>query len=198
MRLGILGSTRGTDMLALIAAIKKKTLAATIEIVISNKSDAIILERANAQDLNTKFIDPKGLSREDYDKKLSAELHAHQVELIILIGYMKILSRQFVNEWRGKIINVHPSLLPAFAGGMDQDVHQAVINAGVKVSGCTVHVVTEEVDSGPILIQKKCDVLPQDSAASLKTRVQELEGLALIEAIQIIEKQLQGIPDESR
>jgi phosphoribosylglycinamide formyltransferase-1 len=183
VRLGILGSTRGTDMLALIAAIQQKKLTATIDCVISNKADAIILERARAHGLTTIFIDPKTVGRAEYDSKLSEELHKHKVELIVLIGYMRILSHEFVKTWRHKIINVHPSLLPAFAGGMDGDVHTAVIESGVKETGCTVHYVTEEVDAGPILIQKKCEVLAGDTPESLKKRVQELEGKALVEAI---------------
>lgn len=181
--LAILGSTRGTDMLAVIAAIQQQRLPATIEIVLSNKSDAFILQHAREHGLKTQFVDSKNNSRIDYDKKVSAVLHAHNVDLILLIGYMRILSNEFVQEWRNKIINVHPSLLPAFAGSMDQQVHQAVLDAGVKETGCTVHYVTEEVDAGPIIIQKKCPVLPGDTAEILKQRVQMLEGEALIEAI---------------
>jgi len=183
MRLGILGSTRGTDMLAIIAAIQQKRLSASIEIVVSNKADAVILERAKTHGLPTKFVNPQGLTRESYDNEISDLLRRNKVELIVLIGYMRILSAAFVADWRNKIINVHPSLLPAFAGGMDQDVHQAVLDAGIKETGCTVHYVTEEVDAGPILVQKRCDVLPDDSIESLRTRVQALEGEALIEAI---------------
>src|SRR5690349_8825752 len=128
--LAILGSTRGTDMLAVIDAIEQKRLSATIEIVLSNKSDALILHHAAQRGLKTQWLDPKNTSRVEYDKKISAVLHEHQVDLIVLIGYMRILSAEFVREWRDKIINVHPSLLPAFAGGMDQQVHQAVLDAG--------------------------------------------------------------------
>lgn len=185
-RLGILGSTRGTDMLAIINAIQQKQLLASIEIVLSNKKEAVILERARAHQLNSEFVDPANFSKDTYDKKISEILHAHKVDLIVLIGYMRILSAQFVNEWRNHIINVHPSLLPAFAGGMDANVHQAVLDSGVKETGCTVHYVTEEVDAGPILIQKKCPVLPHDTVETLKNRVQKLEGEALIEAISIL------------
>lgn len=183
LRLGILGSRRGTGMLALIEAIKNKKLPAEIVLVLSNKSDSIILQRAQQYQLKNEFINPKNLSRDEYDKKISAALKAHHVDLIVLIGYMRILSNEFIAEWRNKIINVHPSLLPAFAGGMDEGVHQAVLNAGVKETGCTVHFVTEEVDAGPIIIQKKCEVLSDDTVESLKQRVQELEGDALVKAI---------------
>lgn len=187
LHLGILGSTRGTDMLAVIAAIQQKKLDAAIEIVISNKQNAMILESARLHHLKTEFVDPKPLSREAYDKKISDILHAHHVDLVVLIGYMRILSNEFIDEWRNQIINVHPSLLPAFAGGMDTNVHQAVLDSGAKETGCTVHYVTEDVDAGPILIQKKCPVLPDDNVKSLKDRVQKLEGQALIEAISILE-----------
>jgi phosphoribosylglycinamide formyltransferase 1 len=185
-RLGILGSTRGTDMQAIIDAINQKQLSASINIVLSNKKDAYILERARLHHIEAVFVDPTHLSREEYDKKLSQLLRHYEVDIVILIGYMRILSAEFVAAWRNKIINVHPSLLPAFAGGMDSNVHQAVLNAGVKETGCTVHYVTEDVDAGPIIIQKKCSVLAEDTVESLKERVQKLEGEALIEAIAII------------
>ncbi len=186
IRLGILGSTRGTDMLAIAAAIREQRLPATIEIVISNKADAVILQRACELDLNAQFIATENLSRTEYDKKVSAVLHEYQVDLIILIGYMRILSNYFIAEWRNKIINVHPSLLPAFSGDMDENVHQAVLEAGIKETGCTVHYVTEDVDAGPIIMQKKCAVLAHDNINSLKERVQKLEGEALVAAINAI------------
>ena len=186
LRLGILGSGRGTDMLALISAIEQKKLLAEIAIVISNKSDALILQRAAQHELAVQFIDAKNISKIEYDKKISAILMMYSVDVIVLIGYMRILSAEFVAQWRNKMINVHPSLLPAFAGGMDQAVHQAVLDSGVKETGCTIHYVTEDVDAGPIILQKKCSVLPSDTIESLKSRVQALEGEALIEAITML------------
>jgi phosphoribosylglycinamide formyltransferase-1 len=183
VRLGILGSTRGTDMLAIIAAIKEQRLPAEIAIVLSDRSAAQILERAAAEQIPAQFIGARGLAREEFDAKLTKALEEYDVELIVLIGFMRILSSEFVKRWKHKIINIHPSLLPEFAGGMNNDVHQAVLDAGKKETGCTVHYVTEEVDAGPILIQKRCPVLPEDTVETLKTRVQHLEGLALIEAI---------------
>lgn len=183
IRLGILGSTRGTSMLPIIEAIHQNKLSAQINIVISNKQDTGILQQAEKHNIPTLFISPASLTREAYDAKVSEVLHQHQIELVVLIGYMRILSDTFVTEWKDKIINIHPSLLPAFAGGMDIDVHRAVLNAGVKETGCTVHIVTPEVDAGPIVIQKTCPVLPSDTPDTLKLRVQGLEGLALIEAI---------------
>ncbi|MES2218693.1 MAG: phosphoribosylglycinamide formyltransferase [Pseudomonadota bacterium] len=187
LRLAIMGSTRGTDMLPIIAAIAQRQLAASIECVISNKSAALILERARAHNIPALFIDPTDLSKPDYDQLLTDELRGRRIDLIILIGYMRILSADFTAAWPNKIINVHPSLLPEFAGGMNNDVHAAVLKAGKTETGCTVHYVTEQIDQGPILIQKRCSVLPTDTVESLKTRVQELEGQALIEAINLFQ-----------
>ncbi|APF03313.1 TPA: phosphoribosylglycinamide formyltransferase [Legionella pneumophila] len=183
IRLGILGSTRGTNMLALVDAINEGILKATIDVVISNKPDAIILERAKLLGLNTQFVNPEGLNRIDFDKKVSDILISHQVDLVVLIGYMRILSADFVNKWNNRVINVHPSLLPAFAGKMDMDVHQAVLDSGLMETGCTIHYVTEEVDAGPIILQKKCPILEGDTPQTLKARVQQLEGVALVDAI---------------
>lgn len=183
LNLGILGSTRGTDLQALIDAADKKALSASIKVVVSNKKDAYILERARLHHLNAVFVDPNSLTREQFDENVSKVFHQFEVDLIVLIGYMRILSPRFIAEWRNKIINVHPSLLPAFAGGMDQNIHQAVLDSGISETGCTVHHVTEEVDAGPILLQKKCVVLPGDTVESLKVRVQQLEGEALVEVI---------------
>jgi folate-dependent phosphoribosylglycinamide formyltransferase PurN len=109
----------------------------------------------------------------------------HSVDVVLLVGYMRILSNAFVDRYQGRLLNVHPSLLPAFAGGMDLNVHQAVLDAKVSQTGCTVHLVTREVDAGPILVQSRCDVLAHDDAESLKSRVQALEGPALIHALRL-------------
>jgi len=183
IRLGILGSTRGTNLDAIVTAISHQQLAASIEIVISNKSAAPILSRASVFGLITEYCDSAGLTRESFDAKVSAILKHYHIDLLVLIGYMRILSAEFITTWQHKIINVHPSLLPAHAGKMDLEVHRAVIAAGEQETGCTVHYVTEQVDAGPILLQKKCSVLPDDTAEILKERVQQLEGIALVEAI---------------
>ncbi|KTD69321.1 MULTISPECIES: phosphoribosylglycinamide formyltransferase [Legionella] len=186
IRIAILGSTRGTNLNAVVAAIKQQRLPASIELVLSNKADAPILEKASQFGLKSLFINPQGLSRSDFDHSLSEILSQHRIELIVLIGYMRILSAEFVLNWENKIINIHPSLLPAYAGLMNLDVHQAVLDGAEHETGCTVHFVTEQVDAGPIILQKKCPVLAGDTPELLKTRVQELEGDALIEAIYTI------------
>ncbi|MFZ2189634.1 MAG: phosphoribosylglycinamide formyltransferase [Candidatus Magasanikiibacteriota bacterium] len=183
-KLAILGSTRGTDMQAIIDAIESRELEAKIEIVISNKPDAYILERAKNHNLNTNcLILNKGETREEYDTRLLAELDKYNVDLILLIGWMRILSPVFINAFRDRILNVHPSLLPKFAGGMDLNVHEEVLKAHETESGCTVHLVDESVDSGKIIVQKKCSIDPNETAESLKNKVQKLEGEAFIEAI---------------
>lgn len=188
IRLAVLGSNRGTNLAPIMHAIRQGDLQATLEIVISNKPEALILSKAREFSLPAHFIDSTDLSRENYDARVGKALSPYQVDLIVLMGYMRILSAAFVREWQQKIINVHPSLLPAFAGQMDLAVHEAVLAAGVPETGCTVHYVTEEVDAGPILIQKTCRVLAKDTPETLKERVQALEGAALIEAIAHLEK----------
>lgn len=188
-RLAILGSTRGTHLPTLIEACEQKQLAATIECVVSDRPDALILQKAKNANIKAHCIIRENRSREVFDQELSGFLKAANIDLIVLIGFMRILSNPFVQDWKNKIINVHPSLLPAFAGFMDKSVHQAVLDAGIRETGCTVHLVTTEVDRGPILVQKKCPVLGQDTVESLKERVQALEALALIEAIQTFNKE---------
>jgi phosphoribosylglycinamide formyltransferase-1 len=186
LRIAVLGSTRGTVLQNLIDAVAKGHLAINIKLVISDKKDAYILERARLHHIPTDFIDPKDLSRRAYDEKIHCLLKQHSIDFILLIGYMRILSPIFVQEWKNKIINVHPSLLPKHAGLMGDHVHRAVLESGEQNTGCTIHYVTEEVDAGPILLQKSCRVDPHDTIASLKAKVQALEGQAYIEAIEQI------------
>jgi len=188
IKLGVLGSTKGTDLQAIIDAINQGDLYASIELVISNRKKAYILERARNHGIETLFISHKEKSREEFDAEMSKALNSKGVELVLLIGFMRILSGWFCNEWQNRILNVHPSLLPAFAGGMDMNVHEEVLKAGVKETGCTIHFVTEDVDAGPIVIQKKCPVERDDTPESLKEKVQLLEGEAFIEAIKIFQE----------
>lgn len=181
--LAVLGSTRGTDLQAIIDEIEKGTLNAKIEIVISNKSDAYILGRAQKHNLNNIFIDGKEKTREEFDTEVLKELKKYPVDLILLIGYMRILSPILVRAYKNKILNVHPSLLPAFAGGMDMNVHEEVLKSGAKETGCTIHLVDEGVDTGKILLQKKCMIEPNETVESLKNKVQKMEGEAFVEVI---------------
>ncbi len=188
LRIAILGSTRGSNLEPIVVAINNKTLNAEISIVISNKISAGILEKASNFKLNFAAISPeKGEARADYDQRLAKVLLKQSIDLIILIGFMRILSPEFIHRFQNKIINVHPSLLPKHQGLMDLQVHQAVLEAHEKISGCSVHLVTEIVDGGTILVQKQCEVLPNDTAETLKAKVQALEGSALIEAITLFQ-----------
>lgn len=186
-KLGILGSTKGTDLQAIIDSINQKKLDATVEVVISNSSNAYILERAENHNIPNYFISHLGKKREEFDDEISALLKKHEVDLVLLIGFMRILSAKFCNEWKMRILNVHPSLLPKYAGGMDLNVHEEVIKNKEVETGCTIHFVTENVDEGPILIQKKCSVDVNDTPDSLKKKVQKLEGEAFIDAIKLFQ-----------
>ena len=188
IKLGVLGSTKGTDLQAIINSIDEKKLDAKIEVVISNSSNAYILERATNYNIPNYFISHLQKNREQFDDEISALLKKHEVDLILLIGFMRILSAKFCNEWKMRILNVHPSLLPKYAGGMDTNVHEEVIKNGDLETGCTIHFVTETVDGGPILIQKKCSVNKNDTPDSLKKKVQALEGEAFVDAIKLFQK----------
>jgi phosphoribosylglycinamide formyltransferase-1 len=183
INIGVLGSTNGTDLQFILDAINARTLDANVSVVISNKNDSYILKRAQKHNTPSVFINHKNRTREDFDSEMTMILKEYKVELILLIGFMRILSSDFCNEWSGKILNVHPSLLPKYAGGMDTNVHEEVLKNNDKETGCTIHLVTNEVDGGPIIIQKKCIVDSDDTIESLKTKVQDLEGAAFLEAI---------------
>ena len=189
IRLGVLGSTNGTDLQVILESVKAKKINAIVNVVISNKKNAYILKRGQNHGLPSIFINHKDKKRESFDSELTSMLEKYNVEYILLIGFMRILSSTFCKRWKHKIINVHPSLLPKYSGGMDMNIHEQVIKNGDKESGCTIHFVTEELDRGPILIQKKCKVNTNETPETLKVKVQGLEGIAFIEAINQIEKE---------
>jgi len=169
---------------AIINAIESGKLKnVEISAVISNKKDAYVLERAKKQGIDAVFIDSAGKSREEFDNGVIKILEGKEVELVLLIGYMRFLSKPFVKKYRNRVMNIHPSLLPAFAGGMDKNVHAAILEHGCKVTGCTLHFVDEGADTGPIIIQKAASIGEDDNVDSLKEKVQKLEGEALIEGI---------------
>ena len=183
MKLAVLGSTNGTDLVPIVTAINSGELLASVEVIISNSESSGILRKARGYGIENYFICHKNKKRGVFDFEMSQILENKKIDLVLLIGFMRILSPGFVDRWGGKIINVHPSLLPKYAGGMNNDVHESVLAAGDKETGCTIHLVTKEVDGGPILLQKSCPVFENDSVESLKERVQELEGKAFIEVI---------------
>ncbi len=182
-RVAVLGSTNGSALQPIIDAIECGDLNAEIVAVISNRSKSGIIERARNHNLNAFFVGAKNKERSEYDEDVSRILRDKKIDIILCIGYMRIFSESFVKEWYGKNTNVHPSLLPKHPGLMDLAVHQAAIDAGDSESGCTIHLIDEGVDSGPVLIQEKVKILPNETAESLKAKVQPLEGLAFIEVI---------------
>jgi phosphoribosylglycinamide formyltransferase 1 len=184
LKVGILGSTRGTALQGILDALANGSLTVDIALVISDRAAAPILDCASTRNTPAVFIDPKGFTREAYDERVTAALQHAGVQLVLMIGYMRIVSSAFVAAWSGRLLNVHPSLLPAFGGLMNRSVHEAVLAAGVTETGCTIHQVTEEVDGGPIVLQKKCPVLPDDTVEALKDRVQALEQTAFVEVLQ--------------
>ena len=183
LRVGVLGSTRGTALQGVLDAIAAGELDVELALVIADKVHAPILERAARYGVPTLHLDPTGLKRAEYDERVSSALQDAEVELVLLVGYMRIVSAGFVERWRGRLLNVHPSLLPAFGGMMNLGVHEAVLASGVKETGCTIHQVTEEVDAGPMMLQLRCDVLPDDDAEALKARVQALEQRGFVEVL---------------
>jgi len=186
IKLGVLGSTKGTDLQAIINAINSGDLKAQVSVVISDRSKSYILERARLNQIPSFFVSAKNKTRSQFDYQITKLLIKEKIELVLLIGFMRILSTEFCQRWHKKIINVHPSLLPKYSGGMDTNVHSEVLRNNDHETGCTIHFVTEEVDSGPILVQKKCSVNKKDTISSLKEKVQKLEGEAFIEAIKTL------------
>ncbi len=187
LKLAVLGSTRGTDLDAIVSAIDEGILNATIKLVISNKENAYILKRAEKNNIKSMFLSDYSVTREEYGNLLNKIFIDNNVDIVLLIGFMRILSKSLCKKWDNKILNVHPSLLPKYAGGINNNVHRDVLKNKDSETGCTIHYVTSNVDSGPILIQKKCEVQPGDTIESLKDRVQDLEGQAFIEALHLIE-----------
>ena len=177
-KIGILASTNGTDLQAIIDEMKAgKMPGIELAVVLSNKKDAYALQRAKEQGFHTMFIDPKNKTREQFDQKLVELLKEYKVDLVVLVGYMRILSTDFVRQFPKKIINVHPALIPKFCGEkfFGSNVHEAVLAAHEKETGMTIHYVEEGVDTGEIILQKTCPVLPNDTPETLKLRVQSLE-----------------------
>jgi phosphoribosylglycinamide formyltransferase-1 len=183
IRLGVLASGRGSNLQAIIDAIEKGTLDAVLTVVISNKMEAPALERARKHGVPAVFLDPKGSSgREDYDRIILEQLRLYNVALVVLAGYMKIVTSVLLEAYAERMMNIHPSLLPAFPGLTPQ---KQALDWGVKVSGCTVHFVTEGVDAGPIIRQAAVPVLEMDTEESLAARILVEEHRIYPEAIQL-------------
>jgi phosphoribosylglycinamide formyltransferase 1 len=182
--LGILLSGRGSNFVAIADSLDAGRIpGARIAIVISNRADAPGIDTARRRGLNALVIPSKGKEREQHDREVVAALKEQQVDLVCLAGYMRLLSPWFVRQFPQRILNIHPSLLPAFPG---LEAQQQAFAYGVKVSGCTVHFVDEELDHGAIIVQKTVPVLASDDEHTLSERILEQEHIAYSEAIRIV------------
>jgi phosphoribosylglycinamide formyltransferase 1 len=187
LRIAVLASGRGSNLQAVIDAIEAGQVQAKIVAVISNKKDAVALERARKHGLPDYFVDPKPFAgrpdnREAYDNALLEVLTKHDVELVLLAGYMKIVTPVLLNAYANRMMNIHPSLLPSFPG---LEVQKKAIEWGCKLAGCTVHFVTEGVDEGPIILQSAVPVLDGDTADTLASRILQQEHKIYPRAVQL-------------
>jgi phosphoribosylglycinamide formyltransferase-1 len=181
--LAILLSGRGSNFEAIADNVASGKLDANVAIVISNRADAPGIESARSRNLNALVIPSKGKSREEHDREVVAALREHQVELVCLAGYMRLLSPWFVQQFPNRILNIHPSLLPAFPG---LEAQKQAFDYGVRVSGCTVHFVDADLDHGAIILQKTVAVRDTDDEHTLAARILEQEHIAYSEAIRIV------------
>jgi len=179
-RIGILISGRGSNMVALIDACQKQSLQAEVGLVISNIESAPGFGKARDRKIETLFISHKGRTREDHDLEMVAAFRQRGVNLVCLAGYMRLVSAELINAYKDRVLNIHPSLLPAFPG---LDAQRQALEYGAKISGCTVHLVDEELDHGPIILQRTVDVLEDDTVQTLSARILEQEHIAYPEAV---------------
>lgn len=182
-KIGVLVSGRGSNLQAIMDRIADGYLPLEIAVVISDKPDAFALERAQKADIKTVAVERKACaSKEEFEAKINAVLEAEGCELVVLAGFMRILSADFVNKWQHKIINIHPALLPSFPGLHGQ---KQAVDYGVKFSGCTVHFVDAGTDSGPIILQKVVPVMGDDTEDTLADRILVQEHIAMPEALKL-------------
>jgi phosphoribosylglycinamide formyltransferase-1 len=183
-RIGVLLSGRGSNFEALAESVAAGRIPnAEIAIVISNREGAPGIQRAESRSIRTRVIPSKGLEREAYDRQVAAVLDEHKIDLICLAGYMRLLSPYFVENFPNRILNIHPSLLPSFPGLESQ---RQALEYGVKVAGCTVHFVDENLDAGPIILQAVVPVLDEDTEASLSEKILQEEHRIYSKAVQIV------------
>ena len=186
LKLGVLVSGRGSNLQSIIDNIENGNLNCKLEIVISDNKDAKALERAKNHQIKSKFIDPSKFStKKKYEDKIIECLEDEGVELIVMAGFMRILSPYFIHYFENRIMNIHPSLLPAFSG---LNAQKQALDYGVKVSGCTVHFASEKMDDGPIIIQKAVEVKENDNEEKLARRILKEEHNILPKAIKLYEE----------
>lgn len=184
--LAVFASTKGTNLQRIIDEIKAGNLPeADLKLVLSNKKDCLAVERAQKAGLKTVFIDPQGKTREEFDAECVKVLAKEKIDLILLIGYARIVSKVLLDKYPFKIINVHPSLLPAFPNAFNLDIYKSVLDSGVKITGDTVYFITEKIDDGPIILQQAVEITDDDDVQSLKAKVQKVEGDLLIQTIKL-------------
>lgn len=189
-RLAVLLSGRGSNMVALAEAAREPDFPATLALVVSNRPGAEGLATAAAMGLETLALPHKAYpDREAFDSALSAALKMHDIDLVVLAGFMRILTPGFIRQWEGRILNIHPSLLPKYQG---LDTHARAIAAGDSEAGCTVHVVTERLDDGPVLAQAQVPILPGDTAEELAARVLAEEHRLYPQAVAAFARQLRA------
>jgi phosphoribosylglycinamide formyltransferase-1 len=182
-RLGILISGRGSNFEAIAASVAAGAIPAEIAVVIANRPEARGLEIARERGLHAVCLPSKGLDREVYDRMLLAELARHDVDLVCLAGFMRLLSATFIRQFPNRILNIHPSLLPAFPG---LDAQHQALEHGVRLTGCTVHFVDEDLDAGPIILQAAVPVLDDDTADTLSARILQEEHRIYSEALRVV------------
>ncbi len=184
LKIGVLISGSGTNLQAIIESCKISSYPVEIAVVISNKKDAYGLVRAKSNNIPAYVISHKDYNtREDFDNQVSRVLESYKVELVCMAGFMRILSESFVDKWYNKLINIHPSLLPSFKGA---DAKKQALDCGVKITGCTVHFVRKEVDTGPIILQAAYPIISGDTVESIRERGLPYEHRCYIEAIRLI------------
>lgn len=176
LNIAVLGSTKGSDLPAIVGSINEGELKglAKIAVVLSDRKDAEILKKAENFKIQNFYLNPIGITRAEYDHSIAKILDNNKIDLLALIGYMRLFSKEFVERYRNRIMNIHPSLLPSFPG-IDEHVHKEVLDCGCKFSGCTLFFVDEGKDTGPIIMQRAVPVYDYDDVESLKARVQSAE-----------------------
>ena len=188
VNIGVVISGGGTNLQAIIDDIKDGNIDGDIKLVISNRKEAYGLIRAKKAGIETLYIDRKKFTTEDeYNRRIIEEFSKRKVELVVLAGYLRVLSKEFIESYKNRIINIHPSLIPSFCGKgcYGERVHEMALDYGVKITGVTVHFVDEGTDTGPIILQKAVVVKDDDTVESLKSRVLQVEHQLLPEAIRL-------------
>lgn len=182
INVGVLASGRGTDFQALVDAVEHGDLDVNIVLLICNNKNAPVIERAKRHGITWMYIDHRGRTRQEFEEEVAQALKAHNVDLVVFAGFMRLVTTHFIDQFRSRIINIHPSLLPSFPGA---HAHRDALEHGVKVSGCTIHFVDESTDGGPIILQKAIEVKDGDTEETLSARILKQEHIFLPLAVKL-------------